>query len=377
MFVEEAVVVIVGAGPSGLATAACLTQHSIPYVILEREDCCASLWKKRAYDRLGLHLAKEFCSLPLKSVPPDAPTFMPKDYFIRYVDEYVSQFNINPHYHRSVELAFFDDIGKRWRIEAKNTLDGNKEVYSAEFLVVATGENGEGYIPSLPGMESFSGEIIHSNQYKSGSRYKSKKALVVGCGNSGMEIAYDLSDHGAFTSIVIRSPFHVLTKELVYRGMSLLKYYLPVYMVDVIITTLAKLEYGDLSKYGIHRPVQGPFANKIATGKSPVIDVGTIKKIQNGEIEVVSEISKIDNNKVLFKNDTEKQFDVIVFSTGYRAANKWLKDYKYGTSESSFPKHWKEEKGLYYAGFSRNGLFGVSRDAQAITKDIKMRVISC
>jgi indole-3-pyruvate monooxygenase len=174
---ENALVLIVGAGPSGLAMAGCLTQHSISYVILEREDCYASLWKKRTYDRLGLHLAKEFCFLPHRTLPPDAPTFMPKDYFLRYVDGYVSEFKINPRYHRSVQSAFFDEVGKKWRIEAKNTLEGSMEVYS-----------------------------LHSNHYKSGSKYKSKDVLVVGCGNSGMEIAYDLLDHGARTSIVIRSP---------------------------------------------------------------------------------------------------------------------------------------------------------------------------
>jgi len=203
---ENALVLIVGAGPSGLAMAGCLTQHSIPYVILEREDCYASLWKKRTYDRLGLHLPKEFCFLPHRTLPPDAPTFMPKDYFLRYVDGYVSEFKINPRYHRSVQSAFFDEVGKKWRIEAKNTLEGSMEVYSADFLVVATGENSEGFIPSLHGLDSFPGDILHSNHYKSGSKYKSKDVLVVGCGNSGMEIAYDLFDHGARTSIVIRSP---------------------------------------------------------------------------------------------------------------------------------------------------------------------------
>ena len=202
----ETKVLIVGAGPSGLATSACLTRHSIPHLILEREDCYASLWKKRTYDRLGLHLAKEFCFLPHKPLPPDAPSYMPKDFFLKYIDDYVSQFNIKPLYHRTVESASLVEVGKKWRIEAKNTLEGNVEVYHAEFLVVASGENNEGYIPDIKGLSSFPGEILHSNRYKSGSRYKSKDVLVIGCGNSGMEIAYDLEDHGARTSIVIRSP---------------------------------------------------------------------------------------------------------------------------------------------------------------------------
>ncbi|XWS26698.1 hypothetical protein CRYUN_Cryun26dG0052600 [Craigia yunnanensis] len=92
----ENVVVIVGAGLSGLATSACLSTHSIPHIILEKEDIYASLWKKRAYDRVKLHLAKEFCSFPFMPHSPDSPTYIPKDIFVDYLDEYVSTFNIRP-----------------------------------------------------------------------------------------------------------------------------------------------------------------------------------------------------------------------------------------------------------------------------------------
>ena len=88
------------------------------------------------------------------------------------------------------------------------------EVYGAKFLVIASGENSEGFIPNLSGLEKFEGEVVHSKYYKSGSKYKSKDVLVVGCGTSGMEIAYDLHNCGANTSIVIRNPvktFIILT----------------------------------------------------------------------------------------------------------------------------------------------------------------------
>ncbi|XVF14898.1 hypothetical protein REPUB_Repub09cG0100100 [Reevesia pubescens] len=375
----ENLVVIVGAGPSGLATSACLSAHFIPHIILEKEDIYASLWKKRAYDRLKLHLAKEFCSLPFKPHSPDIPTYIPKDAFVHYLDEYVSTFNIQPQYHRSVESACYDEVDGKWRIEAKNMQSGDLEVYVAEFLVIASGENSAEYIPELPGLKTFKGEIMHSNEYKSGAKYENMEVLVLGCGNSGMEISYDLSTFGAHTSIVIRNPFHVVNKEIMRLGMTFYKY-LPTFLVDFVVVLMSNIVFGDLSKYGIRRPKKGPIYLKETEGRAPVIDVGTVDKIKSKEIKVVPGISSIKGKKVLFEDAVEREFDAIVFATGYRSnANNWLKDYKHvlnenGMPKNDFPHHWKGEKKLYCSGLSRRGLFGVSMDAKAIADDIKKAI---
>ncbi|MCD7456594.1 hypothetical protein HAX54_032313 [Datura stramonium] len=109
----------------------------------------------------------------------------------------------------SMDNAFFDFSGaeeKKWNVKSRNVASGEKEIYTCDFLVLATGENSEGYIPKVLGLENFKGEIIHSSEYKSGQKYEEKEVLVVGSGNSGMEIAFDLSNYGSHSSIVVRSP---------------------------------------------------------------------------------------------------------------------------------------------------------------------------
>ncbi|XP_038986715.1 probable indole-3-pyruvate monooxygenase YUCCA10 [Phoenix dactylifera] len=199
-------VLIVGAGPSGLATAACLNMFSIPNIILEKEDCSASLWRKRAYDRLKLHLAKQFCELPHMPYPSTFPTFIPKDQFIQYLDNYQARFKPNIVYCTVVDSANYDKYKGTWSIMACDKVTGEVKEYTAKFLVVATGENDEGMIPDISGLKTFSGEVVHSSFYKSGAAYTGKNVLVVGSGNSGMEIAYDLSNFGAKTAITIQSP---------------------------------------------------------------------------------------------------------------------------------------------------------------------------
>ncbi|KAL1209196.1 putative indole-3-pyruvate monooxygenase YUCCA10 [Cardamine amara subsp. amara] len=373
----ETVVVIVGAGPAGLSTSVCLNQQSIPNVILEKEDIYASLWKKRAYDRLKLHLAKEFCELPFMPHDRDVPTFMPKDLFVNYLDTYVARFNINPRYNRTVKFSTFDESNNKWRVEAENTVTGETEVYWSEFLVVATGENGEGNIPLVEGIDTFPGEIVHSSVYKSGRDFKGKNVLVVGGGNSGMEISFDLCNFGANSAVLSRTPRHVLTKELVRFGMSLLKY-VSVTMVDTMVMTISRLVYGDLSKYGLFRPKQGPFATKLYTGKAPVIDVGTVQKIRDGEIQVINcGIGSIKGKTLTFENGLKQDFDAIVFATGYKSSVcNWLENYEFvmkkdGFPKNPMPKHWKGENNLYCTGFSRKGIAGAAEDAMSVADDIK------
>uniref|UniRef100_A0A3B6U3U3 indole-3-pyruvate monooxygenase n=1 Tax=Triticum aestivum TaxID=4565 RepID=A0A3B6U3U3_WHEAT len=322
---ESVLVLIVGAGPAGLATAACLGQFSIPYAIVERESCSASLWRNRAYDRLKLHLAKEFCELPHMSYPVDAPTYIPKTLFVKYLDDYVERFNIQPKYLTSMESSTYDNDEKCWSIVATDMSKCTTVKFTAKFLVVASGENSAENIPMIPGLENFPGDVIHSSSYKSGKSYSGKNVLVVGSGNSGMEIAYDLATHGANTSIVIQSPIHVMTKELIRLGMTL-AHHLPLNLVDKLLVMAAYLIFGDLSRHGISRPKMGPMTLKSETGRSAVIDVGTVGLIKKGIIKVQGSISKIKGNIVKFQCSKRISFDAIVFATGYKStANIWLK----------------------------------------------------
>ncbi|KAH7838305.1 hypothetical protein Vadar_024776 [Vaccinium darrowii] len=226
-------------------------------------------------------------------------------------------------------------------------------------------------------MDSFRGEVMHSTKYKSGEKYRGKRVLVVGSGNSGMEIAFDLTLHGAKTSIVVRSPIHILSRGMVYLRFAMMKYGIPFAAVEYFMVLLSKLRYGDLSKNGIQRPKEGPFALKENYGKYPVIDVGTCDKIKSGEIKVLPAIASIRGDEVEFENGNSHPFDAIIFGTGFkRSTNKWLKGDNYFLNEDGIPKpkypnHWKGENGLYCAGLSRRGLYGAGMDAQNIANDIK------
>ncbi|TQD69906.1 hypothetical protein C1H46_044561 [Malus baccata] len=97
--------IIVGAGPSGLAVAACLKEKGIPSLILERANCIASLWQLKTYDRLRLHLPKKFCELILMPFPSDFPTYPTKQQFVSYLNAYAENFDLKPAFNRTVVSA--------------------------------------------------------------------------------------------------------------------------------------------------------------------------------------------------------------------------------------------------------------------------------
>jgi hypothetical protein len=191
--------IIVGAGPSGLAASACLSEHGVPSVILERSNCIASLWQHKTYDRLKLHLPKQFCALPLLGFPENFPKYPTKDQFISYMEAYASHFSIHPQFNQAVQSAEFDSSCGFWRVWTQDL------EYISQWFIVATGENAEPVIPEIVGMERFHGHVVHTSAYKSGSDFANQKVLVVGCGNSGMEVSLDLCRHNAVPHMVVRN----------------------------------------------------------------------------------------------------------------------------------------------------------------------------
>ncbi|KAJ0647427.1 putative indole-3-pyruvate monooxygenase [Helianthus annuus] len=367
--------VIVGAGPSGLAVSACLREQGVPFVVIEREDCIASLWQKRTYNRLKLHLPKKFCQLPNLPFPDEYPEYPNKKQFITYLENYASKFDIKPQFNECVQSAKYDEKCSIWRVKTISTMGSirTETEYMCQMLVVATGENAEGVVPNIEGLQEFSGEVIHAKDYKSGEKYTGKKVLVVGCGNSGMELSLDLSNHNAKPSMVVRSSVHVLPREIFGKSTFdlavMMMKWLPLWLVDNILLILTWLILGNTQKYGIKRPSLGPLQLKNKHGKTPVLDIGAFERIRSGDIKVVPGIKRFHRNSVEFINGDFQELDSVVLATGYCSnVPYWLQGSQL-FDQNGFPKG-QMSNGLYAAGFTRRGLAGVSADAIKIAQDI-------
>ncbi|KAK6162147.1 hypothetical protein DH2020_001988 [Rehmannia glutinosa] len=345
--------IIIGAGPSGLAVAACLQENGVPSLILERSDCIASLWQQKTYDRLKLHLPKQFCQLPFLNFPKNFPKYPTKHQFVSYMESYAKHFSIEPKFKQSVLGAEFDNLTGFWMVKTQDFQ------YFSRWLIVATGENAEPVIPEIHGIEKFQGPVMHTSVYKSGSEFQKQRVLVVGCGNSGMEVSLDLCRYNASPHMVVRNSVHILPREMFgvstfSVAMALLKW-LPLGLVDKFLLMVANFTLGNTDRLGLRRPKTGPIELKNATGKSPVLDVGALSQIKAGKIKVVEGVKEITKNGAKFMDGQEREFDSIILATGYK---------------SNVPSWLKGENGLYAVGFTRRGLLGTSSDAVKIARDV-------
>ncbi|CAL5093366.1 unnamed protein product [Urochloa decumbens] len=328
--------VIVGAGPSGLATAACLKARGVPSLVLEKDPCVASSWRHRTYERLRLHLPRCFCELPMAPFPAGTPAYPTRDQFVAYLDGYARAFGIEPRLGARVRAAAYDAGIGFWRVVAAVVNEDGGVAAETEFvsrwLVVATWENAEPAWPEgVEGMEGYRGLVMHTSSYKKGDEFRGKNVLVVGCGNSGMEVSLDLCNNGARASMVVRDKLHVLPREILgisTFGLSMfLLRWLPIKRVDSLLLFFSRLILGDTEKYGLPRPKMGPLQIKSSTGKTPVLDIGALRKIKSGEIQVVPAINRFTgSNGVEFIDGHREDFDAVIFATGYKSnVPSWLK----------------------------------------------------
>uniref|UniRef100_A0A0E0EAM5 Flavin-containing monooxygenase n=1 Tax=Oryza meridionalis TaxID=40149 RepID=A0A0E0EAM5_9ORYZ len=379
--------IVVGAGPAGLSVAACLRERGVPSVLLERADCIASLWQRRTYDRLRLHLPKHFCELPGMPFPDAYPEYPDRRQFVDYLQAYAARAGVEPRFNQSVTSARYDDAAGLWRVRAEDVSGGVVDAgdvteYIGRWLVVATGENAERVVPEIDGADDFEGPVSHVAEYKSGAAYRGKRVLVVGCGNSGMEVCLDLCHHNALPAMVVRdSKVHVLPREMLgvatFSVAVFLLRFLPLWVVDRILVVLAWLFLGDLTKIGITRPSRGPLELKNTRGRTPVLDIGALARIRSGDIEVVPGIRRLLRGGAELVDGRRVPADAVILATGYQSnVPQWLKGSDFFTQEGyprvPFPDGWKGESGLYSVGFTRRGLSGVSSDAVKVAQDIAM-----
>ena len=304
--------IIIGAGPAGLACAATMRAKGLEVTVVDKADSVGSSWR-RHYDRLHLHTDRNHSGLPGMAMPRSYPRYPSRAQVVDYLESYAARFDIRPAFGTAI-TSLRQERG-RWRAD---TASGD---IVAPVVVVATGIASAPYRPSWPGSEAYRGVTIHSSDYRNPSPYQGKRVLVVGFGNSGGEIALDLTEAGVDVALAVRGPVQLLPRDLL--GLPILTWailyqHLPARLVDTINAPILRLALGSFEKLGLRRAAKGPRQMIDEDGRVPMIDVGTLGKIRDGSIKVRGGIDRLTSEGVVFDDGKNESFEAIVLATGFR-----------------------------------------------------------
>ena len=360
--------VIIGAGPAGLSVAACLARAGRSFEIIDRADSVGSAWRGH-YDRLHLHTDKRHSELPYHPFPRDYPKYPSRDELIAYLEAYAAATALAPRLGETVTHARHAD---GWEVTT------SRGSYRARNLVVATGYTQVPELPVFPGRDAYSGEVIHSSAYRTGAAYRGRRALVVGFGNSGGEIAIDLIEQGVAADIAVRSPINVVKRDvfgLPILAIAGLLAWLPPRLADALAWPITRITVGDIGKLGLRKLPYGPMCQIARTGRVPVLDIGTLALIRDGKLGLRRGIARFERDEVVFDDDSRSRYDLIVLATGYRpgVAQFLAADGVLDAKARPRTSGKRAAPGLYFCGFyvSPIGMLReIAREARAIAADI-------
>ncbi len=303
---------VIGAGPAGLAAAACLRERGLEPLIVEMATTVGPVWR-RHYDRLHLHTHRRHSALPGLPMPKAYGRYPSRDDVIDYLERYAARFDLKPQF--GAKIHWVRREGAQWRAETAG------RVFTAPAVVVATGWAAFPYSPSWPGFETFGGEALHSSGYRNPERFRGRRVLVVGLGNSGGEIALDLAEAGVNVAVSVRGPVSLLPRDLLglpIQVWTIAQQRLPTGVVDTLNAPAIRLAMGSIEKLGLKRSAKGPRRMVEEDGRIPLLDVGTVAMIRAGRIAVRPDIAALSRDAIRFADGRTEPFDAVILATGFR-----------------------------------------------------------
>ena len=363
---------IIGAGPCGLAVARSLRIANVPYEQVEATEDVGGNWHHGTYASAHILSSRDVTEYPDFPMPSDYPDFPSREQMYKYYRGYAAHYQLTDNIKFNTKVVGINPIEQSlWIADFE---DGSSRMYNG--VIICNGHHWSKSYPSLPG--NFSGEAIHSKDYKTIDQIRDKRVLVVGAGNSAFDIASECARMAASCTLSTRRGFWVFPKTIMGKPLSTVNSPLLTVLPDWLKETLAKLlirvTVGRPEAYGLPTPEHRIFE------RHPTVNTDTLMLIKHGRIKIKGAVKLLNNKEVQFEDGSSDQIDMIVYATGYhvsfpflpqvlnRVVEKTVKVYGFGMLD--------DYKGIYYVGwFQPRGGIGslISPYADLIAQLIKIQ----
>ncbi|WP_299082872.1 NAD(P)-binding domain-containing protein [uncultured Paraglaciecola sp.] len=307
---------LIGAGPMGLATARQLQKYGIVFEGFELHSDIGGLWDitnphSTMYESAHLISSKhmtEFTEFPMAA---EVATYPKHSDICQYFQDYAHEFELKRYFSFGCKVTAMTPLDNgQWQLSW--TKDGQSHSKTFAGVLLANGNLHKPNIPTIPG--DFSGELLHSNQYKHPQIFKNKRVLIVGCGNSACDIAIDAVHHAQSVDISVRRGYYFLPKFALGKAIDSLggKIKLPKTIKQFVEGLLIKILVGKPSDYGLPEPDYKMYESH------PVINSLVLHHLGHGDIKAQKDIQKCSGQKVTFADKSEAEYDLILMATGYK-----------------------------------------------------------
>jgi dimethylaniline monooxygenase (N-oxide forming) len=313
---------VIGAGSSGITALKALVEAGVPVDCYEKGDRVGGNWVFRnsngmsaSYRSLHINTSRERMEYSDFPMPKSYPDFPHHSHIAEYFEAYVEHFGLREH------IRFGCGVAKAERREGGgwDLLLEDGTVASYDALVVANGHHWDPRWPepAFPGSESFPGEQLHAHSFEDNSEWRDKAVLVVGMGNSAMDIAVEASWVASATYLSARTPVHVLPKYAFGKPLDQITppavaRRLPWKVRQRMSELTLKAAVGDLTRYGLRQPAHGLMQ------AHPTISDTILTRLAHGAITPKPNLARFEGSEAVFEDGTRAHVDVVVYATGYR-----------------------------------------------------------
>ncbi|MDX2233077.1 MAG: NAD(P)-binding domain-containing protein [Hyphomonadaceae bacterium] len=309
---------IIGAGPSGFSTAKRLKDHGVPYDCFEASDEIGGVWyfgnpngESACYQSLHIDTSKWRLAFEDFPVPAGWPDFPHHAQLFQYFKDYVDHFGLRPTITFNTRVTKAERRGEVWDVTLST---GETRTY--DVLIVANGHHWDARVPTYPG--HFDGPHFHSHKYQDPFHpvdMRGKNVVVVGMGNSAMDIASELSQRPICKNLYVSARRGVWVLPKYMHGVPADKAAAPAWIPRPVALALArgaiKKAVGNMEDYGLPKP------DHQVLEAHPSVSGEFLTRAGCGDIKMKPAIKALEGARVRFVDDTVEDVDAIIYATGY------------------------------------------------------------
>jgi dimethylaniline monooxygenase (N-oxide forming) len=355
-------VCIVGAGSSGLTACQVLGARGIPLDCFEKGSMIGGNWRyendngtSSAYRSLHINSARKLMSYKAFPMPEDYPDYPSHWQVAKYFDDYAERFGLREKITFNTEVVAAEPTGEGWEVTIKGP-DGEQGTESYRAVLVANGHHWQPRWPEppFPGADAYEGEQMHVHHYREPDMLEGQRVLVLGIGNSAVDLAVESSRIAKKTFLAMRRGAYVLPKFLggkpIDEASPPISTYLPMSVRRFFMNRLLKMTIGEMTDYGLPKP-----DHKLLEAH-PTVSSELLPRIGHGDIAVKPNLDCFRGGRtVRFDDGSEEEIDLVVYCTGYKIEFPFLGEGVFVAQDNRMPLYKRavsvENPGLYFLGF--------------------------